>query len=79
MQLAGADPGINYEGQVGVHKCMNIITKGEGVHKSISLCNKVHEGGVHMPPLDPLLKSVQTRTALHVFYHHVRGQANACC
>ena len=26
----GADPGINYEGQVGVHKSMNIITKGEG-------------------------------------------------
>ena len=25
----GADPGINYEGQVGVHKSMNIITKGE--------------------------------------------------
>ena len=26
---------------------MNIITKGEGVHKSIALCNKVHEGGVY--------------------------------
>ena len=42
-----------------MHKSMNIITKGEGVHKSIALCNKVHEGGVHvppMPPLDPLLE-----------------------
>ena len=31
----GADPGINYEGQVGVHKCMNIITmrEGRGAHK----------------------------------------------
>ena len=27
---AGADPGINYEGKEGVHKSMNIITKGEG-------------------------------------------------
>ena len=30
----GADPGINYEGKVGwgggVHKSMNITTKGEG-------------------------------------------------
>ena len=30
-----------------------------GVHKSIALCNKVHEEGVHVPPipppLDPLL------------------------
>ena len=26
----GVDPGNNYEGQVGVHKSMNIITKGEG-------------------------------------------------
>ena len=25
-----ADPEINYEGQVGVHKSMNIIMKGEG-------------------------------------------------
>ena len=25
----GADPGIDYEWQVGVHKSMNIITKGE--------------------------------------------------
>ena len=29
--FGGADPGINYEGQAGVHKNMNIITKGEGV------------------------------------------------
>ena len=27
---ARADPGIYYEGQVGVHKSMNIITKGQG-------------------------------------------------
>ena len=26
----GADPGINYEGRVGVHKSVNIIMKGEG-------------------------------------------------
>ena len=26
-----ADPGINYEGRVGVHKCMNLTTKGGGV------------------------------------------------
>ena len=26
----GADPGINYEVQMGVHRSMNIITKGEG-------------------------------------------------
>ena len=24
-------------------------------------------------------ESVQTRTVLHVFYHHMHGQANACC
>ena len=28
--FAGADPGINYKGLVGVHKSMNIITKREG-------------------------------------------------
>ena len=28
--VPGADPGINYEGQVGVHKSMNILTKGKG-------------------------------------------------
>ena len=26
----GADLGIDYEGQEGMHKSMNIITKGEG-------------------------------------------------
>ena len=26
----GADPGINYEGLVGVHKSMDIIMKGKG-------------------------------------------------
>ena len=26
---AGVDPGINYEGLVGVHKSVNIITKGK--------------------------------------------------
>ena len=25
---AGADPGINYEGKVGVHKSMNLIMNG---------------------------------------------------
>ena len=29
-QCPGADPGINYEWRVGVHKSRNIITKGEG-------------------------------------------------
>ena len=29
--LSGADPEINYDGLVGVHKSMNIITKGERV------------------------------------------------
>ena len=29
VHKSGADPGINYEGQ-GVHKCRNIITKGQG-------------------------------------------------
>ena len=47
------DPGINYEGQVGVHRSMNIITKGEGVHKRIALCNKVHEGGCTCPLCPP--------------------------
>ena len=56
---AGADPGINYEGRVGVHKSMNIIMKKERVHKSIALYNEVHQGGctcLLCPPLDPLLK-----------------------
>ena len=30
LQNAGADPGINYEGRLGVHKSMNLITKGRG-------------------------------------------------
>ena len=30
VRRTGADPGINYNGQVGVHKSRNIITKGEG-------------------------------------------------
>ena len=38
--------------QVGVHRSMNIITKGEGVRKRIALCNKVHEG-VHVSPMPP--------------------------
>ena len=48
------------KGRWGVHKIMNIITKGEGVHNSIALCNKVHEGGARDPyaPLDPLLVCV---------------------
>ena len=33
----GADPGINYEVQMRVHRNMNIITKGEGVQKRIAL------------------------------------------
>ena len=36
-----------------MHKSMNIITKGEGVHKSIPLCNKVHEGGARAPYAPP--------------------------
>ena len=51
---SGADPGINYEGRVGVHKSMNFNYKGrKGLHKSIALSNKVHEVGVHMPPVPP--------------------------
>ena len=56
----GADPGINYEGQVGVHKSVNIVTKGEGGAQLYStICNKVCEGGVHVPPcpLDSLVGS----------------------
>ena len=47
------DPGINYEGQVGVHKSMSIITKGKGVHKGIHYVIKRTKGGVHMPPMPP--------------------------
>ena len=37
----GANPGINYEEQEGVHKSMNIITLGEGVvHKSMNIITK---------------------------------------
>ena len=34
------------------------------VHKSIALCNKVHEGGVHVPPV-PLSGSATPIDALH--------------
>ena len=52
--MPGADPGIHYEGQVGVHKRI-----------ALHVCNKLHEGGggVHVPlctPLDPLLQSCTT-------------------
>ena len=43
-------------------RIQELIMKGEGVHKSIALCNKVHEGGVHVPPvppLDPLLNGIK--------------------
>ena len=43
LQNAAADPGINYEGRLGVHKSMNLITKGgEGTrveHYVIKYCN----------------------------------------
>ena len=53
---AGAEPGINYEGPMGVHKSMNIVTKGEGVLKSIALCNKAHQRGVQVSPMPPSIR-----------------------
>ena len=51
---SGTDPGINYEGQVGVQKSMNIITMGERgctrVEHYVMNCTK----GVHVPPMHPL-------------------------
>ena len=55
---AGADPGINYKGQVGVHRSMNIITKGETMHKRKHYVLKCMKEGCTCPlcpSLDPLL------------------------
>ena len=76
----GAEPEINYEGRVGVHKSMNLIMKGEWVAQEyIALCNKVHEArllstGTARAPYAPL----GSATVLGLLGLHVHMYENIC-
>ena len=68
MHAAGADPGINYEGQVGGGGAREYEYNYEGqtgVHKRITLCSKVH-----VPPVPPS----GSATVQYTYTRRTRGE-----